>query len=104
MNTPLPESDGEGSDSFYSPQSSYNQQQGEQQQNRPDVDEPAANVVIATEGIDRKRSDDGSFIASAEDEEEESVEPAKPVLSKQSAELTQLRRYFIARLSCCYSS
>ena len=70
----LPESD--DSDIFYSPQSTSEPNKKEK---KPDVDDLAANVVIAT---DNGKGFDGSFIASAEDEE--------PIVLMDSSQLTRL--------------
>ena len=79
VNTPLPESD--DSEHFYSPQGSLEPHDVEMDDrgSGPDVDEPGANIVIATEGDDVKGS--GSFVASAEDETENEQQP------KSSSEL-----------------
>ncbi len=73
INTPLPLSD--DSDSFYSPQSTT-----EQVNKRPDVDDLAANVVIAT---DHEKEFNESFIAAAEDEDD-------PIVLMDSSQLTKL--------------
>ena len=73
MNTPLPESDPDDSE-FYSPEGSPELMKDDTMdviEVKPDIDDPAANVVIATEGEVEGQELFGSFVASADEDEKE---------------------------------